>query len=218
MKRITLTICTAAFLLFACNNEKTADVASSTTSKDSTDAAKTESTSPPMDSAAMMQAWQNFMTPGEMHKLLASFNGTWKGEVTMWMDPAAPPITSTATATNRMIYNGLYQESKHSGNMMGMPFEGTSIWGYDNAKKKFVSTWIDNMGSGIMVVEGDYDPSTKTFSFAGTTTNPLDGKECNIRETVQVIDGNTQVMKMYGPDRVTGKEFQTMEIKMTRSK
>ena len=218
MKRITLIVCSVAIILFACNNEKTADVASSTTSKDSTDAAKTESTSPPMDSAAMMQAWQNFMTPGEMHKLLASFNGKWKGEVTMWMDPAAPPITSTATATNRMIYNGLYQESKHSGNMMGMPFEGTSIWGYDNAKKKFVSTWIDNMGSGIMVVEGDYDPSTKTFSFAGTTTNPLDGKECNIRETVQVIDDNTQIMKMYGPDRVTGKEYQTMEIKMTRAK
>lgn len=218
MKRITITICTATFFFFSCNNEKTADVASSTTSKDSTEAAKAETTSPPMDSAAMMKAMMDYATPGEMHKLLASFNGTWKGEVTMWMDPAGPPSQSTATSTNRMIYNGLYQETKHKGNFMGMQFEGTSIWGYDNAKKKFVSTWFDNMGSGIMKVEGDYDPSSKTFSFSGIATNPLDGKDCNIRETLQIIDDNTQLMKMYGPDPKTGKEYQTMEIKMTRSK
>lgn len=28
-----------------------------------------------------------------------------------------------------------------------MPFEGISTLGYDNAKKTFFSTWIDNMGN-----------------------------------------------------------------------
>lgn len=218
MKRIFLTISATAFILFACNNEKKSEIASTTGSTDTTAAAKTESSTLPPDSATIMNAMIAFATPGEMHKLLASFNGTWQGDITMWMDPAAPPTKSTGTSTNKMIYNGLYQESKHKGNFNGMPFEGTSIWGYDNAKKKFVSSWIDNFGSGIMMMEGDYDPATKTFSFTGTMTNFLDGKDCNIKETVQIIDDNTQVMKMWGPDIKTGKEYQTMEIKLTRAK
>lgn len=167
---------------------------------------------------AMMKKWMEFMTPGAMHKLVASFDGTWEGDISLWMDPAAPPTKSKGTAVNKMIYGGLYQESKHTGNFNGMPFEGTSILGFDNAKKKFVSTWIDNMGSGIMMIEGDYNPSTKTFSFTGHSTDPLTGKDITIRETLQVIDENTQLMKMYGPDQKTGKEYQTMEIKLKRQK
>ena len=36
-----------------------------------------------------------------------------------------------------------------------MTFKGTGIEGYDNGKKKFVGTWMDNMGTGIMMSEGD---------------------------------------------------------------
>lgn len=34
-----------------------------------------------------------------------------------------------------MIFGGRYQLSNYKGNFMGMPFEGMSIMGYDNAKK-----------------------------------------------------------------------------------
>ena len=34
-----------------------------------------------------MKAWQDYMTPGAMHKWLATQVGTWEAEVTMWMDP-----------------------------------------------------------------------------------------------------------------------------------
>lgn len=205
-------------LAFASCNDKSKVESETKTDSDVKDTSATtaSTTAPPMDSAAMMKAFQDYATPGDMHKLMASFTGTWDGDVTMWMADGAPPSKSKSTATNKMIYNGLYQESKHKGDFGGMPFEGTSIWGYDNAKKKFFSTWIDNMGSGIMLVEGDYDPASKTFTFAGSYTNPINGKDCNIRETFQIIDDNTQVMKMYGPDLVTNKEYQTMEIKMTR--
>lgn len=31
------------------------------------------------------------------------------------------------------------------------------IMGYDNAKKKFVSTWIDNLGTGIINMPGEWN-------------------------------------------------------------
>src|SRR5205085_3415920 len=127
-------------------------------------ASTTEAPEPPMDSADMMKAWQSYMTPGEEHKMLAKSNGTWNEEITVWMSPDAPPQKNTATAENKMIMNGRYQYTTHKGNFMGMPFEGISTTGYDNARKVYVSTWIDNMGSGIMNMEGPWDANSNTVT------------------------------------------------------
>src|SRR5690606_3129758 len=114
-----------------------------------------------------MNAWEAYMTPSENHRWLASYDGEWAAKVKMWTNPKQPPTESTASSVNKMIYNGLYQHSAHQGEIMGMPFEGQSITAYDNAKKTFISTWIDNMGSGIMVMEGQYDPKTRTMELDG---------------------------------------------------
>lgn len=217
MKRITLTCCAAALLFFSCNNEKsTGDEIKPV--EDSAAATTPETAAVVPDSATMNKAMMDYGTPGEMQKLLASFNGTWKGEMTMWMDPVAPPSQSTFTATYRMILNGLYQETISKGNVGGMAFEGRGIWGYDNAKKKFVSTWIDNMGSGIAYSEGDYDSAAKTITLTGKMTNPLDGKDFPLKEVLKIVDDNTQVIEMYQPAPGTGQEYKSMELRLTRSK
>jgi len=185
-----------------------------------TDTTAVEETAPaaPMDSVAMQKAWQTYMTPGEMHKRMAADVGTWNEEMTFWMGPDdTKPTKSTAVAQTKMIMNGLYQESRHTGNMMGMPFEGLSTLAYDNAAEQYVSTWIDNMGSGIMIMRGDYDEASKTVKMEGECTDPMTKKQKKIREVVSIIDENTQKMEMYDvtPD---GKEYKNMEIIMKRKK
>ncbi len=103
--------------------------------------------------------------------------------------------------------------------MMGMPFEGMSMTAYDNAVKKFTASWIDNMSTGIMNMEGDWDAATKTLTLNGTMPDICrPGKTCKYRETFKVIDDNTHEVIMYGPDSQTGKEYKMMEIKLTRKK
>ena len=75
--------------------------------------------------------------------------------------------------------------------MMGMPFEGMSTTAYDNVSKEYVSTWIDNMGSGIMVMKGNWDEGTKSVNLSGTIKNPANGLDCTIREIFKNIDDNT---------------------------
>lgn len=168
------------------------------------------------DDAAMMKAWTDWMTPGEMHKWMANMTGTWSGDVTTFWDPANPE-KSKATATVKMIYNGLYQTSEFSGSMMGQPFQGQGLLAYDNAKKQFVNTWIDNMGSGVLIMTGQYDPKTKTLHLKGTQTDPMTGSDMPFREDVEFPNNDTQVMTMYGPG-MDGKEMRMMEIRMTRVK
>ncbi len=176
----------------------------------------TEEPAAPLDSAAAMQAWMDYMTPSDMHAMIASHDGTWNEEITMWMAPDAPPTKSKGTAVNKMIMGGRYQESIFTGDFGGMPFEGKSTLAYDNATKKFKSTWLDNMGTGIMVMEGEYDASTKTINFVGSTIDPTTGKESKVRETFTFIDENTQKMEMYS--NMMGAEFKNMEITFTRKK
>ena len=141
--------------------------------------------------------------------------GTWSGDVTMWMGEGLPPTKSTSTSVTKTIYNGLYQQSTHTGDMMGMPFEGMSIAGYDNLKKEYFSTWMDNMGSGFMVSTGQYDSVAKKLTLSCTTTC-MNGQEAPMREVYTIIDDNHHMMEMWGPDPKTGKEYKNMEIKYTR--
>lgn len=161
-----------------------------------------------------MKAWQDFMTPGEMHKMMAADNGVWNTEMTMWMKPGTDPIKSTGTSTNSMILGGRYQQGMFKGDFMGMPMEGISTLGYDNAKKMFVSTWIDNMGSGVMYMEGTYDAKTKAIKFNGKQTDPMTNTDMMIKETFTFMDSNTQKMEMF--NIVDGKEVKMMEIVFKR--
>ena len=111
---------------------------------------------------------------------------------------------------------GRYQLGTHSGNMMGQPFEGQSTLGWDNARKVLVSSWIDNMGTGIMYMEGTWDDATKTVTFKGKTTDPMTGKEMDVKETFAIINDNTQKMEMFM--NMGGQEMKTMEITFTRAK
>ena len=168
----------------------------------------------PMDSASMMKALQDYMTPGEVHKMLAKSNGTWNEDVTTWMDPSKPPIKSKATAVNKMILGGRYQQSTHTGSMMGMPFEGVGTVGFDNAKKMLVSTWVDNMGTGVMYMEGAYDSTTHTINFKGKMIDPMTGKDTDFRETFTMMDDNNQKIEMFATQG--GKEMKSMEIVLKR--
>jgi Protein of unknown function (DUF1579) len=161
-----------------------------------------------------MKAWQNYMTPGEVHKMLAASNGTWAEDITMWMAPGAPPTKSVASAENTMILGGRYQQSVSKGNFNGMDFEGIGILGYDNAKKIFMNSWVDNMGTGITQMQGPWDPATKTVTLTGTSVDPTTGRDVKVKETFAMIDNNTQVMTMY--TNQDGKEYKSMEIKFTR--
>ncbi len=175
---------------------------------------------PPAMSAeekAAMEAWQKFATPSEGHQKLAGMVGTWDAEVTSWMNPAAPPTKSKATSVNRMVMGGRWVESKFTGDMMGMPFEGLGYDGYDNFKKKYVGTWMDNMSTAVMVTEGTYDAAGKVMTSTSTMDDIMTGKKATMRLVTTIVSADEHVFEMYGPDP-TGKEVKNMEIRYKRRK
>lgn len=161
-----------------------------------------------------MKAWQAYMTPSENHKTLAKDVGKWKTEITSYMEPGAPPVKSEGTSEVSMILGDRFQQSVFKGDMMGMNFEGISILGYDNSKKIFVNSWIDNMGTGMMVLEGKWDTPGKLMTFTGKCVDPVTGKDLIVRQVLKFENDKSQYMEMFMTEK--GKERKTMELRMTK--
>lgn len=178
------------------------------------------------DMQKMMQQMMEFSKLNENHKLLASLAGTWTYTVKMWMnpDPKANPTTSKGTAVRKPMMGGRYFVGDFTGKMQ-MPgadgkmkeaeFKGMSIEGYDNVAKKFVSTWADNMSTGIMMSTGDYDPATKTFNYTAEI-EMMPGMKTKIREVIKMVDKGHHTFEWY--ENRGGTEAKTMEINYTRKK
>jgi hypothetical protein len=153
----------------------------------------------PVDQQAMMAKWMEFATPGEAHKALAPKVGRWNLKVKAF-NPGQPPEESMATSEIKWIMDGRFLQDTTSGTAMGQPFSGMGLAGYDNLKKQYFSTWMDNMGTGVMVSTGHYDPASKTFTFKGTMPDVMAGKYMPSRSVEKWIDNDHSVVQMYQTD------------------
>jgi len=78
----------------------------------------------------------------------------------------------------------------------------------------YQSTWMDNMGTGTMLLIGKYDETTKTIDSRGKMPDPMQHKEVDVRQTVTFVSANEMKIEMF--TMMGDKEFKTMEIVMKR--
>jgi hypothetical protein len=170
----------------------------------------------------MMAMMMELAKPGENHKLLAQSVGTWTFAVKMWMDPKGPPTESSGSAVVKEVMGGRYFIGEYTGKfpmpgpdgkMMNMDFKGMSTDGYDNVKKMFVSSWIDNMGTSIVRLEGTYDSMNKILTYRGEE-EMMPGMKTKVRQVIKLTDNDHRTFEWY-EDR-GGTEVKTMEILYTR--
>jgi hypothetical protein len=167
-----------------------------------------------MDMQAVMEAYAKLATPGEPHKQLTSLAGSWTTQTKEWMEPGKPPTESTGSVEMKMVLGGRFLQQEFSGEMMGHPYSGIGISAYDNLLKRYVSTWIDTMGTGVFVMDGTASADGKTITLKGQHAE-LGGGHMTHRAVWKIVDSNTQTFDMYGTHN-DGKEVKMMEITYTR--
>lgn len=136
-----------------------------------------------VDMAAMMERAKKFTQPGDAHKLLHRFVGTWDTETRITMPGAsAPPEKGTATC--RWLIDGRWLQCDASGQMMGMPMRTSFILGYNIFKMSYVSSAINSLDTAMIYSEGDLDPSGKALLMYGTLDEYLTGEHDKMVKTV----------------------------------
>jgi hypothetical protein len=164
----------------------------------------------------MLEYMEKYATPGEHHRHLEKLVGNWTTATTFWAAPGAPPAESTGAAEHRMILGGRFLVTSYKGNFMDIPFEGTGTVAYDRYKEKYVETWVDNMGTMVMVSEGTCDGTGKERTVAAEFTDPMTGADVAFRSVYRIIDEDNYVLEMHS-SLPEGGEFQLFEIAHTRA-
>ncbi len=135
----------------------------------------------------MMQLAEKLATPGEAHRRLDFFTGDWDIATTM-MD--TPPETGTQTI--KWILGGRYLQSKVNATMMGRPFEGLGLLGYDNYKNKYTYVWCDSVSTTLLTSEGLADQTGKVITLYGTMDGWMDGTQDKaVKYVYRIIDEDT---------------------------
>lgn len=179
------------------------------------DKPKSQPPAPSAEEKAAMEMMAKAAAVGPEHKKLEIMAGTWSTTVTTWMAPGGPPNVTRGTSTNTFVLGGRFLRETFEGSVLGHPFHGLGYTGYDNIKKRYVSSWIDDISTGIMLTSGSADGAS--WKFTGTMEDPISGKDSPIEEKITVVDKDHHTFEMWspGPDR---KMFKMMEIKYARKK
>ena len=150
-------------------------------------------------------------TPGPAHKALQAFVGDWKAEVKCWCEPGGAPKVSQGTSQAKWILNGHFVEEEFKGEMMGKPFIGRSLMGYDNTKQTFNSVWVSDTQTGMCTSEGKGENGNKVITLEGKSSCPATGrKDLPVKSVFRVISPDKYVYEMFKDGA------KSMEITYTR--
>jgi len=167
---------------------------------------------------AMMAKWKELATPGAGHKSLEVFVGDWEVDCKAWMaGPDSEPTLSKGKSTVKWILDGRYLQQEFAGDMMGVPFQGMGITGYDNFRKRYFATWMDSMSTGFFYSEGSSPDSGKTFEYQGKMDDAMTGeKDKPIKTVIRVLSKDKHAFEMH--DLTLGQKSKIMEMTYTRRK
>lgn len=167
---------------------------------------------------AHMQEYTKLMQPGEAHKRLQYYVGTWDTATKVWMSgPGTPPMASTGTSTFKSVLDGNWVMEEHAGSMMGMPYNGVGMMGYDNYKKLYVGTWFSNMGTELLQMAGARHPKTGVVTMYGTMDEPQLGVHGRtVKYVTTPTDDDHFLFEI--TDLHAGDKYKVIEISYTRRK
>lgn len=147
--------------------------------------------------------------PGPEHAVLKSMAGEWDAKFMMGA------TTETGSYSTKVAMNDLWLIQDYKGPFMGAEFTGHGLLGYDQAKKKYVSVWVDTMVTGIEPMEGTYDAAKKELTMSGEAPGPS-GK-VRMKTVTRLQDRDHISFHMFAPG-ADGKEAEQFKIEYTRKK
>ncbi len=172
-------------------------------------------TTPP-DQEKIMEAYMKAGEVTENHAYLKRFAGSWTAETTMWMAPGQPPTSGGGAIEGRMIMGGRFVALDFKGTMLGRPFEGFQLTGYDNMRKQYLTLWIDDTSTAFFELAGTRDAAGDVLDQTGDWADPMGGT-ARVRALTRFVSADEYVFEQFMVLPDSG-EFKSMEMRCVRKK
>ena len=103
--------------------------------------------------------------------ILAMEEGTWDADISFPSnEPGKPDEKAKGVQVNRLRSGGMWIINEFS--VVGTPYEGTGIWGFDWTKGRFSGIWVDNNDQQIRMDDGRWDEANKTMTWSANLAQP----------------------------------------------
>ncbi len=151
------------------------------------------------------------VTPGPQHKKLAELEGTWNLSI------KSDSGDSKGKSVYKLECGGLWLTSDFQSDFGGMKFQGKGMDGYDPAKKKYVSVWVDSLTAAPMFFEGDFDAKGEKLTMTCNSTVPGSTQAAVWRSVTTIVNKDKHTFEMYlKPEG--GQEQKMMTVEYVRAK
>lgn len=147
-------------------------------------------------------------TPTKEHELLKKLAGDW--DVVMHIMGQEMP----GKEHNELVSGDLWLTTTFKADMGGSMFEGHGILGYDKAKKKYVSVWVDPSRTDMDMTESSIEGTTRVGS---TMMMGMTGEKVKTKVVEDMPNDNKRILTFNQTDQ-NGKEMEMMRIVYTRAK
>ena len=134
--------------------------------------------------------------PNEHHRHLKQMAGTWDVKSKFHM-VSGQIIEMNGVEVAKMQPGGFWLITDFSGKFMGEPFHGHGVLGYEAHKKEYVGTWVDSIGSILIISMGTCSKNGKVTTMIGKSFNPMENREVTYKQVTEIKDANTKTFHMY---------------------
>ena len=155
--------------------------------------------------------------PGAKHQQLEPLIGRFDAHVLHFMGPDQPPMESSGTVDNTWALGGRFVLTQFHGEVMGQPFEGLGLLGYDNGKQKYVGNWADSLATGLWpTATGDSNDDGSAITMSRVMTDEMTGQLIKVRDVTTIVDHDHITYEMF-ITRPGTEESKALEAHYTRT-
>ena len=171
-----------------------------------------------LEQQAVMEEWAKIAAPAEAHKHLDYFVGTWKTRTKVYMGgPGSEPMESDGQSEMKWVLGGRFIQDDHQGTMMGQPYIGLGMTGYDNYRNLYISSWCSNQGTNMLTMAGMRNPETGVFTYYGEMDEPsLKVTGRTVKYVTRIIDPDHYTFEII--DLHAGDDYKVIELSYERIK
>jgi hypothetical protein len=163
-----------------------------------------------------MREWFNANLPKSEHaELFGRMLGDWTTTLSWRIAPDAQPEVSTGRASNTSNLQRFVRQEFDGEMLPGMKFQGSALFGFNNATKQYENVWIDNTTTAITTNVGAKQ-ADGSILWTGSFTDPATGEKKTSKATLS-WQGNNQMTWTQWDVSAEGVEFASLEVVYTRN-
>jgi hypothetical protein len=148
--------------------------------------------------------------PGPEHEPLRELAGTWATTTKYWFAPGSPPMESTGSNINTLVFDRYVASEFQS-----QEFAGRGWIGFDRVTNEYQSAWIDNMGTSITLSRGKMQDGGRRLEMRAEAIDAATRKPVSYRMVTRYLSRDEHVWEMF--TQLTGApEQRVLEITYRR--